>query len=346
VVQHILEERVAQSNVVLDRETGMGEIKSLKLAAAKIRSRIHKGTWQRWDGWIPTRHVHISQIDAEQLLSNVMPQGDVPIRSFANFNETPIQFDGPRLNMVNVITGVKGSGKSHLAKHLVLALAEQQVPCVIFDINGEYTGLPNVQVLRWGDNFTPDLAEVGFQILPLIIRAIYPLPETSENAFEVNLPTHFTRRRQWCESRGQRFTIDLDYLRNQRWSGQDLVQQAILGRLRVIEDRGLFLSNDGTSRNGQVTNFEDVYEEACQGYPIVFDMRTLNSTLQRALVTSIYRTLEQICIQESGFQGRGRFPFVFFEEAHFYISDSSILNIVTRGRHIGMASVFVTNTPQ
>lgn len=37
---------------------------------------------------------------------------------------------------------------------------------------------------------------------------------------------------------------------------------------------------------------------------------------------------------------------MFYEEAHFYIKEDAILNIITRGRHIGLASVFVTNTPQ
>jgi DNA helicase HerA-like ATPase len=60
----------------------------------------------------------------------------------------------------------------------------------------------------------------------------------------------------------------------------------------------------------------------------------------------VNRTIETICETEGGDQGQGRYPFVFFEEAHFYVSKEAILNIITRGRHIGMGSVFVTNTPQ
>lgn len=55
---------------------------------------------------------------------------------------------------------------------------------------------------------------------------------------------------------------------------------------------------------------------------------------------------EDICRDETSERGQGRFPFVFFEEAHFYVSETAIVNLITRGRHIGIASVFVTNTPQ
>src|SRR5688500_9270839 len=55
MIQHILEQRALMERP-LDREQGMGEIKSLKLATAKIRKRIRNGEWVAWDGWIPTRH--------------------------------------------------------------------------------------------------------------------------------------------------------------------------------------------------------------------------------------------------------------------------------------------------
>jgi DNA helicase HerA-like ATPase len=41
-----------------------------------------------------------------------------------------------------------------------------------------------------------------------------------------------------------------------------------------------------------------------------------------------------------------RFPFIFFEEAHLYVSRQSIDYIVTRARHLGITSFFVTNMIQ
>lgn len=343
MIQRILEQRAAETETPIARELGMGEIKSLKLATAKIRKRIRGNTWHTWDGWIPTRNVEISPIEAGVLLASVVPGPRFPIQSFAKFGETAFEVDGPRLNMVNVIAGVKGSGKSHVAKHIVLALSEKGVPCVVFDINGEYVNLPDVQVLRWGETFVPNLAEVGYGTLALVVRAVYPLPETSESVMDGMLPVFFGRRRQYCEQRGEDFTIDLDFLRGRTWSNNDHVQQAILDRLRVIAGMGLFLS-PSTHPNVHVTNFGAVYQQACDGQPVVLDMRSLSTTLQRALVKAINNTLEDTCATEA--DGEGRYPFVFYEEAHFYVSSDAILNIITRGRHIGMGSFFVTNTPQ
>src|SRR5262249_55496896 len=104
MIQHILEQRASMQRAI-DREEGMGEIKSLKLATAKIRKRIHDGKWFAWDGWIPTRHVDIERIEATVLLGNVMPAAIHPLNSFASFDGSPIEVDGPRLNMVNVVAG-------------------------------------------------------------------------------------------------------------------------------------------------------------------------------------------------------------------------------------------------
>lgn len=343
MIQHILEER-ATLNRVLDREEGMGEIKSLKLATAKIRKRIDAGRWCTWDGWIPTRHVDIQRVNADVLLTNVMPQPRYPLASFANFDETAIQLDGPRLNMVNVVAGVKGSGKSHLAKHLVLSLTQRNVPCVVFDLNGEYVQLPNAQVLSWGQSFLPSLADVGYEMLVTMVRMLYPLPPSSpsESVFESRLPNIFNTRRQYCLQRNLPFTIDIPFLRQQTWGGGDFVITAILNRLEMIEHMNLFATNANAANQASMAT---LFNNATQGRPIIFDMRDLSSSLQQALVRSVNQSLEAICNEETR-QQTGRYPFVFFEEAHFYISEATIVNIITRGRHIGMASVFVTNTPQ
>jgi uncharacterized protein len=343
LIQQILEQQATVQRI-LDREEGMGEIKNLKLATAKIRKRIRAGNWASWDGWIPTRHVNVQRVDADSLLRNVMPQPRVPLRNFVSFDGTPLAIEGPRLNMVNVIAGVKGSGKSHTTKHLVLALAGQNVPCIVFDINGEYTTLPDVIVLEWGQNFRPSLAQVGYEMLNLVVRAVYPLPENSQNVLESTLPIAFARRREYCQQHNQPFSINLEQLRRYTWNNNAYVQDAIVDRLRVVDNLNLF-SDPVTQPNANlVTDFNPIYENSCNGHPIIFNMRGMNATLQQALVKAMNKTIEDLCEIEAA--NHQRFPFVFYEEAHFYINTDAILNIITRGRHIGMASVFVTNTPQ
>lgn len=351
MIQHILEEQISQVEFKINREQGMGEIKKLKIATAKIRKRINDGKWITWDGWIPTRNVVIARVEANDLIGTVLPTATHPLSNFARFNGSSITFDGPLLNMVNVVTGVKGSGKSHLTKHLVLALAKKDVPCVIFDINGEYTQLPDVQVLQWGSTFRPALSEVNYVALEAVVRTLYPLPsgQPSEAVFESGLRRFFRERRAYCQKQRQPFNIDVPYLQKQTWSQNELVSNAITQRLELINSLDLFARTNSNTQTGYdetaSTSLHSAYDQACAGQPIVFDMRDLTTSLQQALTKTITTVLEKICEVETK-KSTGRYPFVFFEEAHFYVTDSAIINIITRGRHIGMASVFVTNSPQ
>jgi uncharacterized protein len=137
--------------------------------------------------------------------------------------------------------------------------------------------------------------------------------------------------------------VDIPYLRSQAWGGGEFVQGAIDRRLGLVDGLGLFWSE--AMGRARLTSLDSLYEGACEGRPLVFDMRHLTPELQEALVRSMVHALEGICERETH-SGRGRYLFVFFEEAHFYVNESTILSLITRGRHIGMGSVFVTNTPE
>jgi hypothetical protein len=332
----------------------MEEIKRMKIAICKIRKRVKNGEWGTWNGWIPTRNVEISPISASELLSHILPAASMPLPSFAKFNGNSVSFEGPRLSMVNVITGVKGSGKSHLAKHLVLGISAKQIPVIIFDINGEYVGLPNARVLRFREDITLHLAEVGWDPLVMLVRAIHPLKEgtPSEAIFGNQLPIIFEKRRQQCERSRQPFTLDIQDLKDEFNAMQmvSYVKTAIQDRLDTIDRTNLFWrrlrpgEQPTFFRSQQPPSFQDIYDQACHGHPIVFDLRRTYTTFKEAIVSSIITYLERICENEN--LGEGRYPFVFFEESHFYMQPEDAVNLITRGRHIGIASVFVTNTPQ
>jgi hypothetical protein len=345
LIQTILENRLSPSNRILNREVGLAELRNLKIAKAKIRKKIENGDWKSWDGWIPTRNVDISQVTPQMLCSNTIPSPEFPL-SFLKYRNEPIQIDGPRLDKVNAIVGVKGSGKSHLAKHLVISLSSLGIPCVIFDINGEYASLPNALTLRWGETLLPDLAQLGDWILLQVVEMLNPLPETSRSEFEYRLAAFFRQRRDFCEGHGMPFSIDIPYLLERTWSTNDYVQAAIIRRLQLVQSLHLFKQANQQEQEGLHTNFDAIYEAACSRHPIVVDLRSQNIQMQKTLSSVIVQQLERICENESSENGHQRYPFVFFEEAHFYIEEQDILNIITRGRHIGIASVFITNTPE
>ena len=337
-IQRALEARVGQVEVALDGEEGMAEIEGLMLATATIRKGIEGSRWQSWDGWTPTRQVEVLPVATEELLARALPVPRTPLLSFVQFGDIPLELDGERLNMINVITGKKNSGKSHLAKWLALSLAEKSVPIIIFDVNGEYTGLPKAQALRWGEDFFPRLLDVGWEMLRQIVKSLYPLNpgSPSESVFESRLPTIFNMARPKREDS----PVDIPFLRRQTWGGGEYVERAIDSRLEMIGNLHLFWE----SGMAEDITLEARYDLAIAGAPLVFDMRRLSAGFQMAFVRAMNHQIERLCDLEAR-SGRGAWPFVFYEEAHGYCTPATMTNIISRCRHFGIASVFVTNSP-
>ncbi len=344
LIQMILENRLSVTNSPVDRELGLTEIRNLKVAKAKIRKKIESSEWKDWDGWIPTRNVTISNVSPQGLYDNIMPKVTLPI-NFLSYKNVPIPIQGPMLDQINVITGVKGSGKSHVSKHLVLALSKQGIPCIVFDVNGEYTQLPNALTLRWGENFLPNLASLDYWILIQIVELINPLQDASRAEFEHSLAIFFAKRKEYCRINKLDFTIDIPYLLTQSWGGGTYVQDAIKSRLNQIDHLKIF-GKEHENNPSVYTDFSAIFEAACSGNPVIIDLRAQKLQMQKTLTNVLVSQLENICKSEAQEGKANRYPFVFFEEAHLYIDETGIMNIITRGRHIGISSVFVTNTPE
>ena len=242
MIQRILERRYAHTDVLLDGESkngGMNEVQNIKVARAKIRKRVVDGNWETWDGYVPSRNVVIEQIEAANLLPRVLPLPAVAVSDLMTFQGVPCVFDGPRFGHVCAAVGMKGQGKSHLLKLLVLALVRNGIPVIAFDLNHEYENIDGAQVLRWRENFRFRLSELGAPFLKTIMRAVQPLApgSASDNYFEYRISEEFKIRAQACKDANQAFTIDIPYLREQfarRGSGSknDFVRDAILDRLK------------------------------------------------------------------------------------------------------------------
>jgi hypothetical protein len=118
-----------------------------------------------------------------------------------------------------------------------------------------------------------------------------------------------------------------------------MVNQAIAHRLRMVNRSGLFSDDPKAETLGDV--FARV---ATTGGFVVFDLAEMSHGRLRALTSGLNRRLDQICVDERE-SGRGRYPFVFYEEAHFYAAPGEIINLITRGRHLGLTTFFMTNSP-
>lgn len=333
----LLEAAVAERHEVVLGEPAMTDLKEIKTARCKVRKRVENGIWREWDGAIPTRNVTIEPIASNDLVAQVLPTTATNAVRFCGYAGTALAFEAELLDKVNALVGYKGSGKSHTAKLILTELARLGAPCWAFDINREFVDLPGADVIRVGENYRFSLAEVGFPFLMALISDLNPLQDISRGAFEYEGPRLM---QQQIDRHGY---ASIEYLLDRAGAGafhsHDTVNQAIETRLRMVQRTGIF--SDDPDNETLRERFERV--TAAGGF-VVFDLAELAVGRLRAIVRGLNRQLDAICEDERR-SGRGRYPFVFFEEAHFYASPQEILNLITRGRHLGLTTFFITNTP-
>lgn len=336
-LHELLETTLSERYDIVAQEPALTDLKQIKLAKLKIRKSVIGDRLEPWRGDIPSRNVVLEPVDAEVLLTNVLPTDPVFPLSVAAFEDRRVVTDARLLDKVNVITGDKGSGKSHLAKLVVDRIVGYGAPTIVFDVNREFTELPGAICLRPGDNYRFSLADVGLPFAMALIDEINPFTEVSRGAFEFNGPRFMNNE---IQANGY---ATVRYLREQaergRFHNSDMVNGAIEQRLRMLDNSGLF-ENDPTA-----PTFAQRLEDAvnADGF-LVLDLAEQRQGRLQALARGLLRRVEAIC-QEERQSGRERYPFLFFEEAHMYAAPNEILNLITRGRHLGLTVFFMTNSP-
>jgi hypothetical protein len=333
----LLETAIAEREEVVGGEPALGDLKEIKIARCKIRKVVRHGEWVDWDGHIPSRNVSVTPIEPAEVLRRVLPPAEQHSLTLGEFETERVVLNAAMLDKVNALVGVKGSGKSHTAKLLIAALSALGAPCLAFDINREFLDLPGSEVVRIGDNFKLSLAEVGFPFLLAVIEDMGPMTQVTQGAFE-NEGQRFMR--QEIDRRGFA-TIDylLDRAEGGHFHNNDFVNGAIEHRLRGVQRSQLF------SDDPKAETLTDLFTRTTDnGGFVVIDLAEMAVGRLKALTRGLNRRLESICSEERR-SGRGRYPFVFFEEAHFYAAPQEILNLITRGRHLGLTTFFITNSP-
>ena len=349
------------------------EMGNIKLALAKIRKTVPPpllrpspvrtgegpgvGAWEQWDGWIPARDVDIYRTDDQEVFANSTRDLGHRLRLGRTLAGTDFFVEGQDLEKVNVITGVKGSGKSHLSKVVLLQLIAQGAPCVVFDINKEYIHLPKAEVdpstgktirrgivhLEAGGNFRLSVRQFGLSpTMTLLTR--FGLPEVSSLYFENRVA------RLWAEAEaveregGKPPYIGLEQLMQMADEGEfgggssaAVVNHAIRSRLEALRNTRIFARTPK-----EAASLGEAYRKIREGGALVVDVSGLSNLAREGFVQAIIELVKDLCVWEID-HGTHRFPFIFFEEAHLYVSRQSIDYIVTRARHLGITSFFVTN---
>jgi hypothetical protein len=341
-LQELLEAAATEHHHLVDREGGLPDLKEVKVATAKIRRRVSEGAWTSWDGWVTGRNVRLRRVPHAQIAANITTAGDLAVVlgqiERRGGDAYPFAVDARLFDKVNVIVGNKGFGKSHSGKVIACGLRDLGAPCVIFDVNREYATLPDAIVADVGAGYALSLHEVGFGTLMSIVDTVFPMTDTARANLDFFGPRFVIE-----QARARRFA-NVQYLIDKAnagaFGGGDLVARAIADRLIKVKHMGVFAE---TPTKTSLMN--TLMEMGEHGGILVFDLSSLRPRVQKGIASGLIRIVERFCEDEKR-AGSKRYPFVFFEEAHIYIEDDDVMNLVTRMRHLGLTSFFLTNRPE
>jgi len=240
---------------------------------------------------------------------------------------------GRALEKVNVIEGAKGSGKSHLAKVILLGLIRAGAPCLVLDVNREYGGLSGVRTYSVGKDFKLGVREIGVEPLSVMLEA-FGTPATSLLYFETRLSRLLQEEKEF---------IGIDELISMAEEGEfyptqsgyaaDAVNRTLRSRLEALKLTGMVARSPL-----EASSFTGVWKEIREGGAVAFDLSGLSTPARMGFAQALLRFLFALVEEE-------KVPFVFFEEAHLYVTPQGIDALVTRARHTGITSFFITNTP-
>ncbi|TMI46004.1 ATP-binding protein [Candidatus Bathyarchaeota archaeon] len=308
-------------------------LKDTRLAVCKIRGTIAQdGSLSPSTSWLPSRTS--SKIRPYAINRLIMNGGKMPVKLGHNDGEA-ISVDASGLDGgLNIITGRKGSGKSHLAKLLLLSMAGWGAPCIVLDVNGEYVNLHKsrdgrqstarltVLAPRSGLNFS--MAKLGLRTMAGVLSHALDLPATSSKVFTIIWKD--------LEARGD-LTLPTVIQAVQSWSCHDSVREALTSRLQVLMESGLFDEANPLTEERILHTIE-------RGGILVVNLKNQSQIVRRILVEVFLGELTKI-LSSNWLKA----AFLFAEEAHLYLRDTYWDDIVTRMRHIGLFTTFITNQP-
>jgi archaellum biogenesis ATPase FlaH len=337
----IADERVCGENFdPLEVSSHINHIQDARMLLCKIRGTIKDEKLQVNSSWLPSRsRSGITRIPINSLLAHLEGNQDLPINIGETKDASPLSITAHDLDgRLNIITGKKGTGKSHLSKLLVLGLIDYKATVVVLDLNGEYTGLgfssrggnneysSRIHVLTPRTNFRVSLAKMELRVMLNILVHALNLPGTSTREF----------KRLWNSLRKQgNFTLQNlgDAIRDCKCNMH--VRDALFSRYYSLVNSGFFADDDSA------TNFEKLFEETQKdGGALVINLKDVSFVDRQIVLEYTLGNLVKLLSQ-----WKIRSIFLFAEEAHLYLRETYWEDIVTRMRHFGLFTSFVTNQP-
>ncbi|HUI86610.1 MAG TPA: DUF87 domain-containing protein [Nitrososphaerales archaeon] len=346
-----IEEEIAREEVLSGSTPGVTEdpaglasisaqIRDMKILQCKARGTMTGGRLTPRSDWMPSRtSSRVSRLMISELTAGMTALGSRRIRvgrvdSTSVFSVPAEALDG----RITVITGRKESGKSHLAKMLLRGLLEYNAYSIVFDLNDEYgsvaqrrdgsrlPGSGRVRVLRPGRDMKFSLKAVGLRAVTSLLTHSLEMPGTSLR--------EFVKIWEALESRGE---LSMSSLEDaiQAWRCNEFVRDALFARYHTLMACGLF--TDSEERQFDLLDFFTGSREGGSLVVSLSGVSPLNRKMTVELILSkLVELLELRLIPP---------VFLFAEEAHLYLRDTYWEDLITRMRHFGVFTVFITNQP-
>ncbi|MDA4124194.1 MAG: DUF87 domain-containing protein [Thaumarchaeota archaeon] len=315
-------------------------IRDMRILLCKARGTISNGKLTPRIDWMPSRtSSKVARLMVDELSEALTPLGQRRIKigsvdSDSGFSISAESLDG----RITVITGRKESGKSHLAKMLLRGLLEHGAYSVVFDLNDEYGTIGHredgskipiagkVKVMRPGRDLKFSLATIGLRSITNLLSHSLDMPGTSLR--------EFVKIWEQLEERGELTLASLEAAIHQ-WRCNEFVRDALFARYHTIASCGLF-----TDSPQQQFDLQEFFTPNRGGGSLVVTLSGVSPLNRRMVVELMLSKLVELL-------ERRRIPpiFLFAEEAHLYLRETYWEDLITRMRHFGVFTVFVTNQP-
>ncbi len=319
-------------------------MRDVRLFRTKIRGSIDKYDNLTADvDWVPSRvNSKIIKISYSEIKSLIKKNMQYPIsigksgsddQSFEIYAE---DLDGK----LNVITGKKETGKSHLSKILIKFLIQYGAYVIVFDLNNEYSGLmlnnegrpssinEKLLLLEPGKGLKFDLRYCGKPSISNMLKNALDMPAASLREFFRIWDSLENKKMLGLDELGHAFST---------WNINELVRDALLSRFHIINSSLLFSFNKPNEKGFQ---FEELIKMKKKGAGMIINMSRISPVVRRMVVELVMNKLIDLL-------EKSLIPpiFIFAEEAHLYIRDTYWEDLITRMRHFGIYTTFITNQP-
>ncbi len=316
-------------------------IQDASLLVSKIRATLEGGILTPSSSWLPSRSQSlIKKLSMPKLMKLAKMDGNLPIILGGTKDSSLLTIDASAVDgTLNIITGKKGCGKSHLSKLLMASLVGYKATVVVFDLNGEYgsIGMTNdskrniyydrIYALTPANNFKVAIGELQLNvILGILVNALH-LPGTSAREFK-----HIWKS---LKDRGILTLAELgEAIKNCNCNQH--VRDALASRFHSLANSGFFTDN-----RAETTLLEDSLLKAKdQGGAIIINLKNTGNIDRQIVVEYVLGKLV-----DSLQAWKLKAVFLFAEEAHLYLRETYWDDIVTRMRHYGIFTTFITNQP-